>query len=266
MLPGYVSTKILILVKTYPNPSQKYEETVCTAGITEDGNWIRLYPLNFRRARRDQQFKKYQWVSVGLAPKGADGDSRPESRTPDTETLTLLNVLETQHDKNWTARRKLIDSLPQRTLKECEQIYAYNRTSLSVVVPQEIMDINVESNPVEPGDETIDFKQIDLFGHQSLPLTRLPYKFQYIFRCRDDDKPHRIMIEDWELGTLFLKMRRDHDEQTAIQKVKDKFLGELCSPNKDTRFFMGTHSRWGKWLVLGVFYPPTTNGVQTEMF
>ncbi len=27
--------KILIAVKTYPNPSQKYNETVCTAGLDE---------------------------------------------------------------------------------------------------------------------------------------------------------------------------------------------------------------------------------------
>ncbi|MYF20247.1 MAG: hypothetical protein F4218_06430 [Synechococcus sp. SB0677_bin_5] len=32
-------------VKTYPTLSQKYGETVCTAGVREDGSWMRLYPL-----------------------------------------------------------------------------------------------------------------------------------------------------------------------------------------------------------------------------
>ena len=37
--------KVFILVKTYPNLSKKYDELVCTAGICEDGSWVRIYPL-----------------------------------------------------------------------------------------------------------------------------------------------------------------------------------------------------------------------------
>ena len=38
------SEKVLITVLTYPHPSEKYEELVCTAGINESGEWVRLYP------------------------------------------------------------------------------------------------------------------------------------------------------------------------------------------------------------------------------
>ena len=40
--------RVLITVKTYSIPSTKYDELVCTAGVTEDGELIRLYPINFR--------------------------------------------------------------------------------------------------------------------------------------------------------------------------------------------------------------------------
>jgi len=40
--------RVLILVKSYPEISKTYAETVCTAGITEDGKWIRIYPLPYR--------------------------------------------------------------------------------------------------------------------------------------------------------------------------------------------------------------------------
>ena len=40
--------KVLITVKTYPIPSAKYDELVCTAGVREDGSFVRLYPINFR--------------------------------------------------------------------------------------------------------------------------------------------------------------------------------------------------------------------------
>jgi hypothetical protein len=36
--------RVFITVKTYPPLSEKYDELVCTAGISEDGSWIRLYP------------------------------------------------------------------------------------------------------------------------------------------------------------------------------------------------------------------------------
>lgn len=40
--------RILITVKTYPTLSAKYGELVCTAGLREDGSWIRIYPVPFR--------------------------------------------------------------------------------------------------------------------------------------------------------------------------------------------------------------------------
>jgi len=44
---GYEKREILILVKTYPIPSKNYLETVCTAGVTDIGEWIRLYPVSY---------------------------------------------------------------------------------------------------------------------------------------------------------------------------------------------------------------------------
>ena len=40
--------RILVTVKPYPTLSRKYGETVCTAGIREDGTWVRIYPVPFR--------------------------------------------------------------------------------------------------------------------------------------------------------------------------------------------------------------------------
>jgi hypothetical protein len=50
--------RIYITVKTYPTLSEKFAELVCTAGISEDGSWIRLYPLPFRKLDNDQEERK----------------------------------------------------------------------------------------------------------------------------------------------------------------------------------------------------------------
>ena len=79
--------KVLITVKTYPNLSSHYKELVCTAGVREDGSWIRLYPIPFRFIDYEQQFKKYQWVEVEV--KKRQQDKRPESYEPRCDTLQI---------------------------------------------------------------------------------------------------------------------------------------------------------------------------------
>jgi len=37
--------KVLITVTTYPLPSRSHDELVCTAGILETGEMIRIYPV-----------------------------------------------------------------------------------------------------------------------------------------------------------------------------------------------------------------------------
>ena len=60
----FFKKKILIVVKTYPNPSKQNKETVCVAGVLLEAppSWIRIYPIPFRDLPYDQQFKKYQII------------------------------------------------------------------------------------------------------------------------------------------------------------------------------------------------------------
>ena len=56
--------RVLIVVRTYPVPAQKGIEVSCTAAITADGNWMRLFPVPYRFLEEDRRFKKYQWIDV----------------------------------------------------------------------------------------------------------------------------------------------------------------------------------------------------------
>jgi hypothetical protein len=77
MLPTQETKKALIVVRTYPVPDVLGIESSCTAAITEQGQWLRLFPVPWRLLRKHQQFRKYQWVEVNVS-KAAD-DSRLES-------------------------------------------------------------------------------------------------------------------------------------------------------------------------------------------
>lgn len=78
-----VRMRILVTVKAAPNPSAKYGETVCVAGLRVDllrTTWVRLYPINFRYLDSDEAFKKYDIISVDAKP--ARQDPRRESWKP----------------------------------------------------------------------------------------------------------------------------------------------------------------------------------------
>jgi len=58
--------RILITIKTYPTLSRKCGETVCTAGVREDGSWVRIYPVPFRRLDEAEQYRKFDWLECDL--------------------------------------------------------------------------------------------------------------------------------------------------------------------------------------------------------
>jgi hypothetical protein len=256
--PTFKTTRVLITVMTYPHPSEAHQELVCTAGLTETGEWVRLYPIDYRYRPNNQQFHKYQWVELGLADRGAGNDNRKESRRPDLESIKLLGP-PLPAANNWRARREIIDPLPHHTIFQLRDLYESERTSLGIVRPTEVLDLKVESADRDWKPEwQATLSQFNLFSGQPKHLAKLPYKFSYVFTCEDSgDKVHSAMIEDWELGVLYLnEVERLGTEEAAVASVKNKFFTEICGPSRDTRFFMGTVFPYNTWVVIGVFWPP----------
>ncbi len=68
------------MVKTYPNFSAQYEETVCTARVLENGKWVRIYPVPYRLLQDYERYEKHQWISVDLQRNARD--HRRESYRP----------------------------------------------------------------------------------------------------------------------------------------------------------------------------------------
>src|SRR2546430_3749375 len=95
------AAKVLITVKTYPLPSSKYGELVCTAGFLPDGKWIRLYPIPFRDLPYDNRYSKYHWVTLDLIhnPK----DFRPESYRPKfgIDRIRVGEHIDTGKNRDW---------------------------------------------------------------------------------------------------------------------------------------------------------------------
>ncbi len=253
--------KVLITVKTYPIPSAKYGELVCTAGVTEGGDFIRLYPINFRDQPFSKQYQKYQWIEVE-AEKYQGRDTRKESYRPDCDTLVMLGEKIPTKAGDWSARGKFVLKNVARSMEELRDCQDRDGTSLGIIRPKIVHDLVAE--PTErkwKGSFLEELKQARLWDDRKAskePPRKLPFKFQYHFEC-DDPRctGHQMMNEDWELGALFWKLiDAGATEAEAIQKVRDKFLVEMCDSNHDTHFYVGTILAHPKsWVVIGTFWP-----------
>src|SRR4029078_9341054 len=89
-------TKVLITVTTYPLPSRSYDELVCTAGVLENGQWIRIYPvpLQFLKGlRKDGKIETFKYNWIELEVKKRTDDFRPESHSPLNYDFSKIETL-----------------------------------------------------------------------------------------------------------------------------------------------------------------------------
>ena len=252
--------KVLITVKTYPIPSAKHDELVCTAGVREDGSFVRLYPINFRDLPFSQQYKKYQWIEVETA-KHKGRDARKESYRPNCDTIKLRGE-PIPAARNWAERAKYVLARKSDSMEHLQEQQAKDRTSLGIFKPKKVHDLVFQPDSAEwKASFKAALAQARLWDDRKVtqePPRKVPFKFQYVFECDDPrcKKNHRMMIEDWELGALYWKLvDRGASPDDAAESVREKFLNELCSDDRETHFYVGTVLEHGTWVVIGVFRP-----------
>ena len=272
-------TRVLIAAKTYPTISGKYDELVCTAGFLEDGSWIRIYPIPFRKKSYNEQYSKYDWIEIDIVKNKSD--FRPESYRPysyDTE-IKIVSRLDT---KNFWAERKKITLNNVHTNLATLIKEAHNQnicTSLAVFKPTKIIDfiaVEVERDWDKKKIEQLKANrdQTNLFEHPEDPfevVQKLPYKFSFIFED-DQGKQSKLMIEDWETGQLFWNCLAKHEgnEKKAIEDVKYKYFEDFAK-TKDLHFFLGTtavhhYASKNPFMIIGTFHPKIETQFSLDLF
>ncbi len=259
-------TKVLIAVKTYPTISTKYEELVCTAGFKEDGTWIRIYPIQYRKKSYDEQYRKYQWIEIELVKNSRD--FRPESYRPVSHDTEIKIIGEIPPDgASWDERRNVVLNKVYTNLTALIE-EAKDRsvcTSLAVFKPTEILDVKVKACEREWSKEKLaTLQQLSIFDSVKTDkpevVKKLPYEFSYVFK---DAKGRQatLMIEDWELGQLYWNCLRRHegDEAKACADVTNKYFNDFAK-TKDLHLYLGTAQTYhlvspNPFLVIGTFHP-----------
>jgi hypothetical protein len=247
---------VLITARTYPTPAKKGVEVSCTAGITEQGEWIRLFPVPYRFLDVEKRFKKYQWIKARV--RKATDDVRPESFKLDADSIEIVSPKPLSTAREWAARKAVV--LPLRAHCLCclkRERDAKGAPTLGVFKPKIINRLVIEAD-----DATWTTKQRETLAQGSLfqdapkaELEKIPYSFQYDFHCDETGcSGHTLSCTDWEMGESWRQWHREYGSEWEA-KFRQRYETEMIEKN-DTHFYVGTvHKFPATWIIVGLFYP-----------
>jgi hypothetical protein len=252
----WVQRRILIVARTYPVPARKSIEVSCTAGITEDGKLVRLFPIPYRFLDEDKRFRKYQYIEAKIAK--SESDTRPESYHIDTDSIKIVSEpLPTAN--NWEARKAEVMPLKTHSLCRLQAERDLNKEpTLGFFKPKRITALKIDPTssawtPAELGR----LRQYSLFGNApKTELEKLPVIFSYEFQCGEVEcNVHTLSCTDWEVGAAYRGWRNKYGVNWE-EKFRNRFEREMILKN-DTHFFVGTlRNHPDAWIIISLFYPP----------
>jgi hypothetical protein len=250
---------LLVLVKAYPQPSSKYTESVCVAGLridTPEPEWIRLYPVQFRDLSADRQFRKYDIIRLRVRRR-TRGDARPESFTPILDSITTIDHLDSKN--GWSRRVPFIEQVRIESMCELQRKQREDGTSLGVFRPGELVDCEIKGTSPEwdPARQAILGQGNLLDAEPKLPLEKIPFDFYYRFTCDDPScNGHRMSLIDWELGQNY-RQTAGRPEEERLERLIQRWRDTVCGPERDPHFFAGNIAKRPQvFVLLGVFWPP----------
>jgi hypothetical protein len=254
MQSPWIDKRVLITVRTYPTPAWRGVEVSCTAGITADGQWIRLYPIPYRRLSFAKRFRKYQWIKVRVKKSS---DPRPESYEADIDSIEILTE-PIPSDSGWKLRKEVVYPLKAESLCSLKaQRDTSNAPTLGFFKPGATHSFRIEVTGAEwTPEQKARLQQSSFFDVKPREeLEKVPYAFSYRFTCSTRGCPgHELMCTDWEMGESYRKWSKQYGPDWE-RYFKKKYETEMILAN-DTHFFVGTlHEHPGTWIIIGLFYP-----------
>ncbi len=260
--------QIRILVKAFPQPSSKHEETVCCAGVAQDtGELLRLFPIRYRRLDKGDQFDRFDLVEMTVTKAS---DPRPESYRVDESSIHLVEKGDQLRDiaKVGLWAPHIAPSL--RTLMA--QNKAENR-SLGIVKPDpgslrfKIKAVANSDKDDQMIAELVYRQQASLLEEPLKAISRPKYSFSYEYTCADHS--HKHQIHDWEVQAAFINYRRQYKtEDKTLAMIRQEY-GENI-PQRNLHFVMGTMASHARtFIVIGLLrsgFDPAELAKQQELF
>ncbi|MDG2522162.1 hypothetical protein P7B02_11480 [Caulobacter segnis] len=233
--------RTIILIKAWPQPSQKYGETVCCAGVTPDGEWRRLFPIRFRHLTGEAQFSR--WDIVSYRPDRPRDDRRVESRRVHEDSL--------QKEKPIPVRERagFFDKLFRSSTSQA----AERGESLTLIRPRNVKFIARRRSASDMAEEEArrvkTAAQGNLFDKELLQIAPCPYELK--LRYEDADGRHEMACGDWETAAAFFSLSRQYGDERALEHLRKTY--EEAYVTAGIALALGTaKKRPEQWMLLGI--------------
>jgi len=263
--------RVWIIVKTYPEYSRGSRDWVaCTAGLTEEGDWIRLYPIPTKHYSGENRIRKFDLVEVVCQKATSEKLGRKESyKVKEGSDITIIDrsLSTAQTDRVWKERSKLVLEKVDPSLSYLNSRYEEDKTSLGLIKPQEVLkfhnrkDLEIYADPVQ--------YQQRIDGSKTPVIQEISHPFAYRFKCSDScsicsNGYHDFLCEDWELLEAYRRWGPKYgDVQTLWEKLHDRFYTWMME-ERDLYFVVGMYSLYPTWLIIGLYYPPKNIGPKDQ--
>lgn len=231
----------IVLIKAWPQPSKRYGETVCCAGVTREGKWRRLFPVRFRHLVGDAKFQR--WDILEYKPRQPRDDSRAESRRVEEDSLKVVGAMPKRE------RAAFFEKLVRPSFSSA----AAAGESLSLIRPTSLQfkwrrraDAEMAAE-IERRDRAL--AQGDLFDADLKKLEICPYNLRMTFN--DGDGEHAMMCGHWETSYTILKWRKHYGDDRALEMLKTRYEQEYLQAG--VCLALGTVKKRPKqWTLLGI--------------
>jgi len=236
-----ISCRVVILVKALPQPSKRYGETVCCAGLTIDRVWKRLYPVRFRQLQGESSFNRWDWITFQY--RRPTSDRRSESCHVFEDTIRRNGQLRV------TERAAFINPLIIGSAKEAAQ----RGQSLALIRPKNTRF----TAKLKTRDAVISEKgffqrlacQGSFFDKELSVVEPCPYQFH--FKFEDNAGKHRYINGDWEAHAMFFRESRRTSATEALHWMDYQFNERY--PKAGMVFAIGNQAKRPQtWQLLGV--------------
>ncbi len=247
--------RVTIVTKAYPEPSTKHGDVACTAGITEDGEWIRLYPVNMRHFSRRNKISKFDIIEVEVK-KDKDKLGRKESHKVRSESIRVIDRNLTIPTRDWPKRNEIVLSKLDLSVKSLEDAYKKDKTSIGLIRPTELLDF-IKTKDLEIHEQNSWAFTTTLDGQRIPKVTKMEHIFKYRFKCQGcGEGEHTMQCEDWELFESYRSWgERYGDPETLWKNLRKKYFIWMLE-KRDLHFIMGMYSQYPTWFIIGIYYPP----------
>lgn len=245
----------MIVTKAYPEHSKRHGNVACTAGLTENGEWIRLYPIDIRYFIGRNKISKYDLIEVECK---ADSDklSRKESHKVRPDSIRIIDKSLTKPKIDWERRNEIILCKLGDSVEELQEDYEHNRTSLGLIKPTDLIDL-MKTDALKIYEKNGWSFTLNLDGEKIPNVNKIPHIFKYRFKCKGcKDSEHNMQCEDWELFESYRSWGRLYGTTEILwEKLREKYFNWMLD-TRDLHFILGMYSQYPTWFIIGIYYPP----------